>query len=147
MAKKFKLPKNAMLWVIGILFAMSVIPGNGEKAADQQAIVVSDYICTTSADCPVCVGAGLFEVNETLGTDLPFGQELSYAECVAGKCEMSEYCLVWDCPADSMLETEDGNVACSSIKQTVLDNTIGRLSGNPLLIIGIVGGIIVFLML
>jgi hypothetical protein len=111
---------------------MSITPGEGTKVSDQQALVATDYTCSVDEDCPVCIGAG-FEVEES-----EFLQELNSKRCIAGSCELSDACLIWDC----------GNAGeCQSIKQTVLDNTVGRLNNNPIIFLLIVGLIIAFIML
>ena len=122
------------MWIVGILFVMSVMPGDGTKAADQQAIVMSEYTCTADKDCPVCVGGGIEKFNES---DQTFLGELSASQCVNNACVLSDACLIWDC----------GNAAdCNSIKKTLLDNTIERANDNPsLLLLG--GGIIAAFML
>ena len=135
MAKRFEINNKRLMWVIAILFVMSMMPGEGTKAADQQAIVDSTYTCSVDEDCPVCVGAGLVDYNET---DPGFLGELSYSECSGGTCQLSDACLVWDCG-------EAGD--CDSIKQTLLDNTIGRFNDNPTGLIILIGLIIAFLML
>lgn len=116
-----KLPKNWLLWIIGALFVMSMMPGEGTKASDQQTIVASKYTCTTKDDCPSCVLGGIVEYQEINTT---FFGELSYAECVGGVCELSDACIIWDCPPTADPE-------CKSVKQTILDNTIGKVNENP----------------
>lgn len=136
-----KLPKNLMLWIIGILFIMSVFPGQGTKAANQQALVMQDYSCETDTDCPKCVGGGIIAYNES---DSNFFGDLSYAKCDAEKkkCILSDACLVWDC-GDK--QTQDGT--CNSIKKTLLDNTIVKFNENPWIILFIIGLIVAFFML
>lgn len=137
MAKK-KLPKNILIWAVGILFIMSIYPGQGEKAASQQAIISTDYTCTEDTDCPTCVG-GFTEINESiLVEDFSFFEEIAYAKCETGTCQLSEFCIVWDCGTD---------LSCESVKQTLLDNTIAKLRDRPIVFLGIVGLIIAMLML
>jgi Na+-transporting methylmalonyl-CoA/oxaloacetate decarboxylase beta subunit len=109
-----------LLVIVSLLFVLSIIPGQGTKAANQQAIVGTEYTCTSSKDCPVCVGSGI-EKKDTES----FLYELNSRTCVNGKCQQSDACLVWDC----------GNVAgCNSIKQTILDNTIVKINKYPIII-------------
>jgi len=130
--------KEHIIWIVGILFFMSIYPGQGTKAVDQQAIVVTDNMCAVDTDCPVCVG-GFAKLNDTVKEDeLTFFQELSYAKCVSGKCRLSEYCLVWDCGKSA---------GCDSVKQTLLDNTLSRLNENPALTLGIVALVVALLLL
>lgn len=146
MAKiKFKISKTQVLWLIGILFVMSVTPGEGTKVSDQQALVTTDYLCTTVDDCPTCVGGGIYDYN---ATDPSFLGELSYVECVGGRCEMSDACLIWSCPPSAQkLNTTGGLVDCESVKQTILDNTIQKFNENPVILLLIIGAIVAFIML
>ncbi len=146
MAKKLKLPKNWIIWLVGIFFIMSVMPGEGTKAEDNQAIVATEYLCSTVDDCPKCTGGGLIEFNET-AEEHGFFEELSFSDCVNGKCELSDACIVWDCPEGAELETDDGPVPCESVKQTLLDNTIGRFNENPVMFLLIIGLIVAYFML
>ena len=144
-----KLPENWLMWAIGILFVMSIMPGQGIKAADQQAIIETDYLCSVSTDCPVCVG-GFADATGILESNLTFFEELAYAKCDNnGKCRISEYCLVWGCPTGSYRTNESGgaNIPCKSVKTTVLDNTLMKVNENPKLFLGIVVLFIVWLML
>ena len=135
--------KNLLLWAIGILFVMSFLPGTGTKAANQQAIVATEYTCSANTDCPVCTGAGIEKFNET---DPTFLGELSYANCVkpsgssTGVCHLSDACLVWDCP-------NGASSNCKSIKKTILENTFGLVNKNPLLLIGIIALVVVYFIL
>lgn len=142
MAKK--LPKNLWLWVVGILFVMSVMPGEGTKAASQQAIVATEYICNEDADCPVCVGGGFIEYNES---DDNFLGELSYAKCVDSKCELSDACVIWECPSGSTRDVDGEIIPCKSVKQTILDNTIGKFNDSPAILLLIVGLVLAYIML
>lgn len=133
MPKKFK--REWLIWGVLILFAMSVMPGEGTKATDQQAIVETKYICETDEDCPTCIGGGLIKYNET---EPSFFGELSYADCLNGKCWLSDTCLIWDCG-----EVED----CKSVKQTILDNTLAKINQRPgLLFAGILLAIAYFML-
>lgn len=136
MAKKFN--KNILLWVIGILFVMSVMPGQGEKiAGDTQAITQSDIACTQDTDCPTCLGKGLSDFNES---DPTFLGELSFSECNnEGFCDLSEFCITWSCG-----DTQEN---CESVKQTILDNTILKLRDNPMLTLLIGAAVVAFFML
>lgn len=126
-----------LIAVIGVLFAMSIIPGQGIKAGNQQAMIsYEEYPCTTNADCPTCVGGGIEEYNVSNPTYLG---ELSGGYCSAGKCVLSDSCLIWSCP--------ESQADCKSVKQTLLDNTIGKFNQNPMLLVLIIGLIIAFLML
>lgn len=136
MAKK-KLPKNWLMWAIGILFVMSVMPGEGSKAANQQAIVATQYSCTVDTDCPKCVGGGLIDYNASSSN---FLGELSYADCLEGVCQMSDACLIWDCPTGA-------DPSCQSIKQTLLDNTFVKFNDNPMLLILTLGLVVAYFML
>lgn len=146
MAKK--LPKNWLIWLVGLLFVMSVMPGEGEKAANQQAIIATDYTCTEDTDCPTCVG-GFTEINGSIAEeDFTFFEEIAYAKCEAGTCRLSEFCIVWDCPAGSTtLNATGGIVPCESVKQTLLDNTIAKLRDNPALFLGLIALIAALFML
>lgn len=115
--------RNAALIVL-ILFAMSIMPGEGSKAASQQAIKATEFTCQTNDDCPVCVGSGL--VNDS---------ELN-AQCISNECFLSDACLIWDCGT-----AED----CRSVKSTLLDNTVGRFNENPVLFIVAIGFILAFI--
>ena len=125
---KIKFDKNILLWIVGALFIMSVMPGEGTKAASQQAIVSTNYICNVKEYCPKCVGAGLAKANATA-----FPGELSYADCIDSRCELSEYCLVWDC-GNSQLFNGTGNAPCKSVKRTLLDNTLVKVNQHPALL-------------
>lgn len=135
--KKFKLKREHIVWLIGALFVMSIWPGTGTKALDQQAIVQTDYACSVPSDCPVCAG-GLFGINESkTEAELSFTEELSYASCVGGTCRLTDLCIVWECPPGSThLDVEGNVIPCTSIKQTLLDNTISKMNENPMLFIG-----------
>lgn len=129
--------KNIIIWVIIVLFALSILPGEGQKAADQQAIVATEYSCIDDTDCPTCVG-GFVTINSTVEEDFTFLEELAYAQCDNGYCRLSEYCLIWDC----------GNVEeCISVKQTILDNTVVKFQENPIWLLAIIGLIVAYLML
>lgn len=121
MVKKFD--SKIILWIVGILFVMSLFPGEGTKAASQQAVVNTDYTCTQATDCPTCIRLPV-DINTSKAVEeFTFLEELAYAQCTAGTCELSEYCIVWDC----------GNAEnCQEVKQTLLDNTIGKLQENPM---------------
>lgn len=147
MAKtKFKITQTQMLVVIGILFFMSVLPGEGTKVADQQALVTTDYLCTTVDECPTCVGGGISEFNASDPTTLG---ELSFTECIEGRCKMSDACLIWDCPTGAAKLNVSGGAAeeCKSVKQTILDNTIQRFNENPVILLLIIGAIVAFVLL
>src|SRR3990167_5123685 len=122
-----KQSKGLLVFVV-ILFIASVLPGQGTKAANQQAIMATEYTCQKTADCPVCVGAGLAEPGQE-----GFLQELSYSQCVQGKCQLSDACLIWDCG-------KSGN--CNSIKQTLFDNTFVKLRDNSFILIVIILGLV-----
>lgn len=124
---KFKLNRNMLLWIVGILFIMSVMPGEGTKAASQEAIVSTDYTCNIDSDCPKCVGKGLADANATA-----FPGELSYAACVNHRCDLSEYCLVWDCGNSQLANGTSSPIACKSVKRTLLDNTLVKLNQHPM---------------
>ena len=136
---KFTMKKEYWLWIIGILFVMSIMPGEGTKASSQQALVESNYICTSDSQCPKCVGGGIISINES-NTDPGFLEELSYGKCIEGKCQLSDACLIWDCPVGS-------DATCKSVKQTLLDNTIGRMNDNPISLFGLIGLAVALLLL
>jgi hypothetical protein len=143
-----KLPKNWLIWVIGILFVMSVYPGEGTKAADQQAIIESEYGCSVDTDCPSCVGGFADIPVGALETNLTFYEELAYADCVNSRCRLSEYCLIWNCPSGSVkINATLGESPCISVKQTLLDNTIRKASDNPKLFLGVIILVVVYLLL
>lgn len=130
MEKKY----NWIIWVVLAFVAMNFIPGEGTKAADQQAIVSTQYSCATAADCPVCVMSGIAEANTTgLG-------QFSYSACTGGKCQLTEYCVVWDCPPSASSN-------CQSVKRTLLDNTLGKLNQNPWYLVIAIGLIAALVML
>jgi hypothetical protein len=120
------------IWFIVLiaLFAMSVIPGDGNKATSQQAIVDTTYTCTAAADCPTCVGAGI-KTEDTEG----YLAELNSKTCVGGVCQQSDACLVWDCGKAG---------GCNSIKQTILDNTIQKFNMYPFVLIGLIALLLVY---
>lgn len=140
---KYKFKPNRLIWVIAFFFIMSILPGEGTKAAgDQQAITQSIYVCEQDTDCPTCVGAGFADIDlEKIEAGEFHLGELSFSECntEVGLCDLSEYCLVWDCGP-----TQQG---CDSIKQTILDNTIVRFQENPILLLGAIGLVVAFIFL
>ena len=146
-----ELPKNWLIWAIGILFVMSIMPGEGTKAANQEAVTESEYICNLDTECPTCVGGYSSIPAGTLESNLTFFEELAYAKCdtTINRCRLSEYCLVWGCPEGSYRVNETGgaNIPCVSVKQTLLDNTINKMSANPKLFLGAVVLIAIWLML
>ena len=133
--------KNLLIGAVLILFTLSVLPGKGNKSESQQAIVSTDYICSDVKDCPKCVGGNIVKYNTTgymndTGGIKDFVGELSYAACIGGRCELSDSCLVWDCPrSGGILNETGGKSECSSIKQTLLDNTLGFINKYPLLLL------------
>jgi len=143
-----KIPKNWLIFLVGILFVMSLIPGEGKKALSQEAIIATDWECNTALDCPICVG-GFGNVTGIPESDLSFFEELAYAKCDNnGKCRLSEYCLIWDCPENTFRVNETGGrVECSSVQRTLLDNTLVKFNENPKLIFGVILLIIVYFML
>jgi hypothetical protein len=161
-----QLPKNWLIWLVGILFVMSVMPSNGTKANDQQAIITSEYICSSDDDCPRCIG-GYADITGILEENLTFYEELAFGVCDTSKnrCRLSEYCLVWDCPKSAALETDKECVTaadckegetcpsgkcvaqCQSVRRTLLDNTIGKVRQNPKIFLFIGLGLIAYFML
>lgn len=136
----FKFDTNKIIVLIALLFIASMIPcdylgsciGNGTKAADQQAIVSTEYTCATDKDCPSCAGGGIVKYNETATGASGFFGELSYAKCVSGVCQLSDSCLVWQCG-------NSNTTTCHSLKQTLLDNTLTKVNQHPgMLILGII---------
>jgi hypothetical protein len=129
---KMKYHKERLIWILVVLFFMSIVPSNGYKAAgDTQAIVGTTFSCQTDTDCPQCIGAGI----ENASTDTFFG-ELSHSKCVNGLCSLSDSCVYWDC---------NNAENCESVKATILQNTVGRFQESPalfLLIIGVILAII-----
>jgi hypothetical protein len=132
-----RLKSKNLIWIFAILLFMSIYPGTGYKAESQQAIVSTDLPCTTYKDCPTCVG-GFMEHKEYDPLNRTIFQELSYAKCDGGVCKLSEYCVYWNCGTQAN---------CTSVKQTLLDNTVGKIQQNPMYLVGIIGLIVVFLML
>ena len=129
--------KNIIVWIVGILFIMSIMPGEGEKIDEtQQSMVDTIYTCDTSSDCPKCVGGGIEEFN---ASDPSFLGELGHATCEREVCQLSDACLIWDC----------GNTQaeCSSVKQTLFDNTIGKFNESPGLFVAILALFAIYLML
>lgn len=119
---------------------MSIMPGEGNKASDQQAIVTTEFSCSKDTDCPTCVGGlDFLAANETKPTDeFTFIEELAYGKCENSKCQLSDSCLIWDCGT-----VED----CNSIKKTVLDNTVEKINKRPgLLIFAIIVGVAFFML-
>ena len=116
--------KSMALFVVVALFALSVIPGEGMKSSDQMAIVSTEYTCNVNSDCPICVGSSLGESGKE-----GFINELASASCSANKCQLPDTCLIWDCGKSG---------GCTSIRQSLFDNTIVKLRDNPLLLLMIV---------
>ena len=131
---------NKVMWIVLAVFAMGIIPGTGFKADDKQALVVSkDITCGTYKDCPTCMGGFGERTGAALVENATIFDELAYSQCVGGKCELSEYCISWSCGTDT--------VHCKSVKQTILDNTIAKLQNNPILVLAVIGGLVMFLLL
>lgn len=130
---KFK--QKWLIWIIFGVFLLNFIPGTGFKMpGSQQAIVASEFTCSQDSDCPTCVGAQF--VDEDPAT---FPGELGVSYCSAGKCQLSEYCIVWDCG--------DTQQNCDSIRQTILDNTFLRFQQNPTMFILLILGVVAWVML
>jgi hypothetical protein len=133
--------QHILVYIVLGLFAMNFIQGMGFKAANQQAVkTYTDFSCTTYKDCPTCVGGFSGQSNTYDTSNMTIFDELSYANCVSGKCQLSEYCITWDCG------TQPASV-CPSIKQTLYDNTIAKIQANPMILLFVVAGLIAYLML
>jgi len=115
--------QTILIIVILGLFVLTLIPGEGTRASDQQAIVEKDYTCSVDADCPTCVGG-------IAGTNVSFFDELSYAKCVNGKCHLSSSCLNWDC---------NNAGGCTSIRQSLFDNLIAYFNTHILVLLLMIG--------
>lgn len=128
-----------LVWIIAIIALMAFIPGEGTKPVqDQQAIKQSDYSCSSDVDCPTCVG-GWFGIEEGKAMEeFTILDELAYSKCESGRCMLSDWCLEWDC---------NNAAGCYSVKQTLLDNTLGKIKNNPELLLALIAFIVVYLML
>lgn len=115
-----------LLYALGIIVLLMIIPGNGQKmaSADNFAMVNTKFACTSAATCPVCIDE-VFSANKS-------------ATCVSGKCVLPDTCLYWDCG-----KTE----GCHSIRQTILDNTIQKFNQFPWLLWALIGVIVTYILL
>lgn len=130
--KNNKLVQNVIIALTVIVLGLMLSPGQGMKAQSQQAIVATDYSCNVDKDCPKCVGGGVVDYNVS---DDGFFGELSYAKCLNKKCQLSDACLLWDCGGVNTVEPN----SCKSIRQSLLDNTLGKINQNPFMLLLLVG--------
>jgi hypothetical protein len=123
-----------LIVIVGVITLLSILPGEGMKAADlnqfgkKTSDVGTEYSCSTVEDCPSCV----MDLSDFSNETKPM------SSCSNGMCTLSDACVIWDC-------NEANN--CHSIRQTLLDNTVQKFNEHPgllifLILIGVVYGIL-----